>query len=501
LRLRFAGRGLVQLATDPDPPIDEAGCTGTHMLHAADAPHYFDRALVWQPESGGNVIVREPRDALPRTGVRVAEISVLVPDGTAQSGYVPLSVMQSSGAVQTSGVQQELQVEGLLDVLTVSTDELLGPGAALGVDLLAKDGRVPYLNGYNHLVWQDGEPIDPFVLAVVADGGGGPPRQVMGREVFNEGLSLMQMSPLQRLLSARGPCGFDGDLSHIPAWARALLTPEEQRLLTEPGFPLSWLRARGDLLTAHLEARLGGSDPGRDDVDAIVSFAERLRLVSVPRGTTVAWLGILLHYGHTISGQLSPGMSAELMLGPLGQRLGARLTVGESDRSEPNGRWLARYAKGVMDTDALTDLVFGELFVPVVAAPADDPIRWERSWTFAAGIRDVVADYACRFNQPFWAQFHVDGDTRTTRLANGTTLTETLTNATPQSYSYSATGFAGVEGYEGTFEAADTAAGCVLTWRCSFRCTDSASIVTVLSTNAAAAGTMTDRLAAHLGPR
>ena len=37
LRLRFRGWALLPMATDPDPPTDDAGCTGTTMTHAADA--------------------------------------------------------------------------------------------------------------------------------------------------------------------------------------------------------------------------------------------------------------------------------------------------------------------------------------------------------------------------------------------------------------------------------------------------------------------------------
>ena len=37
------------------------------------------------------------------------------------------------------------------------------------LDLLEKNGTKPFLNGENHLVWHDGEPIDPFILAIISD--------------------------------------------------------------------------------------------------------------------------------------------------------------------------------------------------------------------------------------------------------------------------------------------------------------------------------------------
>jgi hypothetical protein len=128
LRLRFAGWGLVQLATDPDPPLDEVGCTGTHMLHAADGNRRLNRALVWQCSDPENTILREPRSVLPPLGVDGVEVSLLVTDGSAAAGYVPLQVMQSTGAVQTSGVQQVLNLAGLNELVTLPAGEVVPGG-------------------------------------------------------------------------------------------------------------------------------------------------------------------------------------------------------------------------------------------------------------------------------------------------------------------------------------------------------------------------------------
>ena len=113
--MRFSGWGLVQMATDPDPPTDEVGCTGTHMLHAADGDRRFDRALIWQNKDPENTISRYPQKDLPILGVQCVDVSLVVTDGEAKAGYVPLHTMQSIGPVSAFGVQQDLEVEGVLD--------------------------------------------------------------------------------------------------------------------------------------------------------------------------------------------------------------------------------------------------------------------------------------------------------------------------------------------------------------------------------------------------
>ena len=509
LRLRFAGWGLVQLATDPDPPTDEAGCAGTHMLHSADGDRRLDRALVWQDSDPTHTIRREPRADLPALGVNCAQVSLVVTDGTASSGYSPLQIVQSSGAVQTSGVAQVLSVDGLNDLLTLTPQEILGDGRELRVDLLAKNGQKPFLNGYNHLVWQDGEPIDPFVLALFADapaaGDGASPQLIFHREIFNQGLTLMQMNPLQRLESSRAPCGFDWDLSHIPDWARERLSDEERELIGRPGYPGSYLAQRASVLAGDLAARLGGGgDASRAAVDEIVSLAERMRLVSVPRHTTPVWLMILLHYGHTISGALTAGEADNPVFAAFADRLGLRLSLTESaDRKAPNSRWLVAYTKGVMDTDALSDLVFGELYVPVAAEPTDSPISIAQPWSFPATMADAVRAYACTFAAPFWAPYEVSGDERRLTLADGTVLVETLASQGEDSYSYTTTGIDGVTDLRASFSlgAPDPGERVPLEWRSSFQAADAASVVSALTVIGRAASQMTAAMSTEFAPR
>ena len=163
--MRFSGRCLVQLATDPDPPTDEAGCSGTMMLTADDGPVHLDRALVMQPNepsSARSAIIREPQDQLPPLGVDVHEVVLMVtdyPSGTTRT--VPIA---GAGPGEEP---KRFAIEGLHPILVCDPKDLLDKGNRLCIDLLdAPDGTRPHLVGENHLVWEDGEPIDPFILAV-----------------------------------------------------------------------------------------------------------------------------------------------------------------------------------------------------------------------------------------------------------------------------------------------------------------------------------------------
>lgn len=503
LRLRFSGSGLVQLATDPDPPMDEVGCTGTQMLHAADRGRWLDRSLVWQDHDPGRTIRREPEAALPRLGVDVVEAALLVAGGSFQAGYVPLQVMQSRGAVQASGVQQVLQVHGLLPLVSLGAGDVVGEGASLGIDLLDKGGAKAFLNGVNHLVWQDGEPIDPFVLAVSVQPAAGDPGLGFSREVFNEGRSILAMSPLQRLYSSRQPCGFDFDRGHVPAWARASLSADQQAL-AGGGAPPAYLEARAAALGPALAEELASPERSQAVVDRIVSFAERLLLVSVPRSTTVAWLGVLLHYGHTVSGPVVAGPEADALLSALGTRTGLGLQLRQGDgRKAPNGRWLVRYTKAMMDTDALADVVFGELYVPLVAVAGDEPVRLGYSWRFPATVAEAVAAYACHFDRPFWADFQVDGDVRRLDLPGGGEVVESLEAAGPDHYEYRAIGIPGTTEHRGSFTLRPPEGGSpevVLSWEVAWGWDDADALVAALVLVASAAADMEAALRAHFGP-
>ncbi len=111
-----------------------------------------------------------------------------------------------------------------------------------------------------------------------------------------------------------------------------------------------------------------------------------------------------------------------------------------------------------------------------------------------------VASYACRFADPFWADFHVDGDTRTVTLPNGTTIVETLTRQSDDRYAYSASGVPGIGDYTGSFAVTASADATELSWTVTFTAADAASLIRMLTINAGAAATMASRLAERFSP-
>lgn len=501
LRLRFAGWGQVQLATDPDPPTDESGCTGTHMLHAADGDRVLNRALVWQGGENGPDIPRAPRTELPAVGVNGVDAALCVATA-ASAGYAPLQVISSVGAVQTSGLQQYLKIDGLAPLLTLAPVDVVGKGGTIRLNLAPKGGRPPALQGMNHIVWKDGEPIDPFVLTIHMEEAGGKLGLVCSREIYNEGLNLLEMSPLQRVLSARGPCGFDS-VKNTPAWVlRALPAADRDRLLA-PAFPQSYLDQRARALAGYLAETLKGcgDEPSQRAVDDAVSAAERLHLVTLPRSTTVAWLRYLLHYGHTVSGLQASGPSVAGFLAAFERKLGLKLSLPEpAPRDKSNSRWLIRYTMGAMDTDALCDLVYGEVYVPVVAAPADGDLTLTREWSFPGAVAGAIREFACRFAAPFWAEYTVTGKSRTTALRPDVTLTETLTEEEADRYSYRLTGLPGVASFTSTLALHEAGARVALRWRAQVTAGTATALVDVVSYFTATADAMADRLKAYFEP-
>jgi hypothetical protein len=507
LRLRFSGRGLVQLATDPDPPLDEAGCTGTHMLHASDGDRRLNRALVWQHTDPKSTILRTPRAELPPLGVNVREASLLVTDGTATANYAPIAEMNSSGAVQTSGVQRMPVINGVLPLLTRRIDQLLAPGREVRVELRSKGNDKPFLNGANHLVWKDGEPIDPFVFAVSVDaaaGGAGSGSQlVYQREIFNEDLNLLEMSPLQRQLTSRAPVGFDERLGEIPPWGMQGLSAEEGKMLSEPEFAQAYLRRRSEVLIAELSKEIEpNTDNSRDKIDVLISLAERTRLVTLPKGTTVGWLGILLHYGHTLSGTHESVETPDPLLDAIGAAIGLDLSVTRGvDRAEANGRWLTYYTKGIMDTDALANLVYGEVYIPLTAKLRETP-QVVYSWTFHADLVDVLSRFACRFSAPFWDSFEISGDGMERKPAHGDgNVVERLLEQGEQHYRYQIIGMKGIDELIARFTLTEEANEVRLEWATSTKSESPTAMVMALTAIARQAEAVTEALEAAFAPK
>jgi hypothetical protein len=513
LRLRFCGFGRVQLATDPDPPLDESGFTGTHMLHAADAPARFDRSLFWQKHD--KAIVRGPHkvpaghEAPPDLGVRCVEASLFTAT-QASAALQPLGTMSSAGAVQASGLQYDLTVSGLLPLLGLKTSEFMGD-KQIRLDLKARrDGLSPYLVGENHLVWRDGEPIDPFILSIQCDGAAD--EEELSREVYNEGKPLIEFDPLQRLQSRRAPVGFDS-VANMPAWVKPYMPESVRTFLVDSTNPRGFLKNRADLLTAALAEQMRGFNretPSRAEVDEVVSLAERARLINLPRNTTVGWLPAALHYGHTVSGDLKmpadEGRSLPF-LEALGKQTNLNLKVQGKlpDRSAPNARWLAHYTLASMDTDALGNLIFGELYIPLsVEAPerGGDPITVRKRWSFAPGTQEAMRAYAGDFTKPFWANFTFNEakTERSIEISKDVTISETLEQAGPQGYTYRLTGLPSVSSYTGQFEVGQDGRD-ELVWTVKFVADNPEQVVKTLGLIGSASAQMSSALQSRFTPR
>jgi hypothetical protein len=85
-------------------------------------------------------------------------------------------------------------------VLRLSPADALGPGRRLRVELVSKHGVRPFLNGMNHVISQDDEPIDRFVLAVSADPppdapSGAEPELLLVREILNDWPTRQNLCP------------------------------------------------------------------------------------------------------------------------------------------------------------------------------------------------------------------------------------------------------------------------------------------------------------------
>jgi hypothetical protein len=301
-------------------------------------------------------------------------------------------------------------------------------------------------------------------------------------------------------MTARAPCGFDS-ASNIPRWAQ---TPLVAKWLADPGFPGSYLADRANKLGTALQAVLQTGDTSPATVDQIASYAVRMLLVSGPncKGTTFNWLPVLLHYGHTVSGDMTVATNAaETVLSGFETTTNLLLSFAPAgDRSKPNSRWLAGYTKGIMDVDALRDFVYGELYIPLLPqATGATPANMTRAWRFPAGMQTVVADFASNFAKPFWGSYHVNGNARTAQFRQYT-ITETLTGTpTPDSYAYTISGIDLLSALA-SFAVTTGTNGVTLTWTLRFQSSDPAAIVQLLTWSANAVQQMTASLKGQFAP-
>jgi hypothetical protein len=510
LRLRFKGWGLVQLATDPDTPTDEAGAVGTLMLHPADGDKRLDRAILFQNFDHETTIERGPKESVPTIGVNCHDISLLMTSETgASAGYSPLEPFfrfQQPGDVQpANNIQYGLNIfpsTPLKEIASIRVEDILGKDRKLRVFLRSKDGTRAHLVGNNHLSWQDGEPIDPFVIGLYADEAQGAPTLLIEREIHNEGKSLLEMTPFQRIFTRREPCGFEFSVqSAIPAWA---MSPEQLKtIFSNRG--ADYLRTRGAALAGEIRKLIVGGDKSENVIAQIASFADRACRVNIPRSTTKAWLSIGLNYGHTVSGNIKI-VDVKPLVAALAEKLGLDIAVvtpkSSKDRGNPNSRWLVRYSKGVMDTDALSDFSWGELYIPVAIAPSKGPGAFRRTWSFPAVLSDDLAGFACDFGKPFWSKdYEVKNDARTFKTSDGTIIKEILKSKTSSGYQYELSGFKNLATAEGSFGVEIIEDYAQLTWRLGFSAADDSTIMAMLRLATKTTDAVTAALAVRYSPK
>jgi Ferritin-like len=296
LDLEFQGWMQCRLATDPDSARHPRGATG-NTFAVGDEPD-LDRVIRFQP--GGAVI----RSHCPDIGVYVT---------TAQILPSPLHA-PAFGA--------------LVPKLKGARVNLLGN---------------PVFEGRNHLVSEDGEPIEPFDLLIEADGGIKLRRKVIG-------LPINDMTPSQRRGSGRFPIKLEASL----AAERSNIARMEN-----VSSPQDYVSERIKLLKDDLEKIPPTEQIGRD----AESIKFRIRVLEQANWSarSVRWTRFFfgVEYLHTLSGETEAtieGLSPEFKI---------RKPDGDPTK-DPNSKWLVNYHIGFFDSDALCAYVYGVLRIPVV---------------------------------------------------------------------------------------------------------------------------------------
>jgi hypothetical protein len=366
--------------------------------------------------------------AVPDIGVTCCDVALLAATGT-------------HTGVRTWTNPPRVELPFLQEIVSCPPEDVFGDARKIRIDLLEKKGTKPFFNGNNHLIWRDGEAIDPFVLAILRDAGvtGAKPEVVWQREVFNGGKSFRELSPLQRYFSARGSLAAGPFATEFPAWG---LPTELRSVGCDPGSGRSYIARRAAALAHELVRVLSDEKTPHDQqwLDEIVSLAERARAVAFPPYPykTLRWLMLMASYAHTVSGELvTPKSSDDFLLQSLTRRFSLPLFIAsDMDRSTPNTRWLARYWMSIMDTDALAYRTAVEVFIPLQVGVPQQPLKlnWQR--TFPARVREELLNFTCQFRNPFWDQYYVRDGLRTVTLPDGKRLTERLVSQEPNGYLY-----------------------------------------------------------------
>jgi hypothetical protein len=306
LELRFEGVTQCRLATDPDGANVARGVTGNGFA-IGDEPD-LNRVIYFQPQGASQ------RSHCPEIGVRVRTARL---------------VRRSTDPWKEKG-----------DLVPELTDAL--------IDLIGG----PKFEGRNHVVSEDGEPIDPFTIEVRTTTGLAIRRGTIG-------IPINDMTPLQRRGSGRYPAG-----AQVSAEAAAANLAILSRLKHPFSFssPLEYTFDRIARLQKDYDAlKASGKEFTKDAAELqfrLRSLDEGLRSPTELDARTIRWTRYFFDcgYRHFVSGDFS-----KADLGSLAGRFDLASQSTKSDSS----RWLVEYHLGFFDTDAMCACISGNLFVPV----------------------------------------------------------------------------------------------------------------------------------------
>lgn len=299
LQIKFEGWAHCRLSSDPDGAFEKRGVTGNNFALSSEAD--LDRIIYFQDT--GNF----RRTHCPPIGVTVTEASVVkMPFGTTVIITVP-------------------QLVGALVLLENN----------------------PKFEGRNHIVSEDGEPIDPFEICICCPENIMLKRAVVGNGLFNE------MTSLQRRGTGRYPVSVQVGTDS----AREYL----KRIGVES--PRMYLDQRIKDLTTDLET----IPSGQRHLEKGVQLKFRIDYLDVAKRASmgenvrekVRWLRFFFdaHYMHTLKGKIT-----------LVNHQSLPFKIPEISSSLSH-EWLIDYHMGFFDSDALSCYVYGELRIPVYFGP------------------------------------------------------------------------------------------------------------------------------------
>jgi hypothetical protein len=306
LELCFEGVAQIRLATDPDGAAVKRGITGNGFA-IGDEPD-LDRVIRFDPKAAVQ------RSHCPPIGVRV---------------YSARIVRQSLMPWDERGIQVPF---------------------LKGAQVNLADS--PVFEGRNHVVAEDGEPIDPFSIAIQGPGGFTLRRRTIG-------IPINDMTPLQRRGTGRYPVG--GGKSDAAMQKNLSIMSR-----IDPHFsfdsPADYVQSRiQDLENDYSALRGSAAEYGPEGAKLefrLRSLKEGLRDARELDARPIRWTRYFFYvsYRHFVSGEIT---------GDLGS-MSTRFALPKEASSFEVLKWFVQYDFGFFDTDAMSACVSGKLYIPLM---------------------------------------------------------------------------------------------------------------------------------------